>query len=76
MKRVLFKRLDAAIVADQPGSLWIATENGLDHLDIKTEVFTHYRNNPKDSNSLSDNFITSLLKIVQEICGWAPGLEL
>ncbi|MFI5130188.1 MAG: two-component regulator propeller domain-containing protein [Chitinophagales bacterium] len=51
----------AAIIEDQPGSLWIATGGGLDHFDIKTAVFKRYRNDPKYNNSLGFG-LTSLLK--------------
>ena len=51
-----------AIAKDKPGSLWIATTNGLNRFDIKSGVFTHYRNDPNDSTSLGGNSVSSLLK--------------
>ncbi len=38
---------------DRQGNLWLGLPNGLDRLDPKTEKFTHYRHNPRDSTSLS-----------------------
>ncbi|HTL36871.1 MAG TPA: two-component regulator propeller domain-containing protein [Kofleriaceae bacterium] len=48
-----------SLVADA-GSLWIGTAKGLDRLDLATNKFTHYKNNPQDSNSIASDFIASL----------------
>ncbi|MGC9333626.1 MAG: two-component regulator propeller domain-containing protein, partial [Anaerolineae bacterium] len=36
------------------GSLWIATETGLDRFDPTTETFVHHRHDPDDPQSLSE----------------------
>ncbi len=46
------------IVQDSTGFLWIATQDGLNRYD--GYEFKIFRNNPDDSASLSDNWITSL----------------
>jgi len=47
-----------AINQDYKGLIWIGTRDGLNKYDARK--FTVYRNNPKDSASLSDNFIQSI----------------
>ncbi|MCJ8322147.1 MAG: ATP-binding protein, partial [Colwellia sp.] len=45
------------------GNLWIGTyDSGLNHFNPKTQKFTHYRHQPGDANSLSDDNIMSLLE--------------
>jgi len=46
------------IVQDEDGFLWIGTQDGLNQYDGYN--FTYYYNQPGDSTSLSDNYITSL----------------
>ena len=46
------------IVQDKKGFMWFGTEDGLNKYD--GYEFTIYKNNPADSNSISDNNITSL----------------
>jgi ligand-binding sensor domain-containing protein len=46
------------IVQDEDGFLWIGTQDGLNQYDGYN--FTYYFNQPGDSTSLSDNYITSL----------------
>ena len=41
-------------------SVWVATEEGLYRLHRSTGEWKRYRNNPADSRSLTQNFITSL----------------
>lgn len=48
----------ASIVQDSEGYMWFATVDGLNKFD--GYKFTVYRNDPADSNSISDNWITSL----------------
>ncbi|MEJ2211129.1 MAG: two-component regulator propeller domain-containing protein [Anaerolineae bacterium] len=36
------------------GTLWIATNSGLDHFDPATETFVHYRHDPEDPDSLAE----------------------
>ncbi len=59
-----------AISEDQTGTLWIGTQRGglnklvLTHLGNKTGVsakFTHYKHDPKNPNSLSNNDVRNLL---------------
>jgi len=43
--------------------LWISTYNGgLSKLNLKTNVFTNYTNNPNDENSLSNNIVFSVIQ--------------
>jgi signal transduction histidine kinase/ligand-binding sensor domain-containing protein len=42
-------------------TLWMGGFSGLYHFDPATEHFTVYSHNPKDSNSLSDNVVNSVL---------------
>ncbi len=59
--------------------LWIGTKyGGLDRFDIKTRRFTHYRFDPSDSGSLSDNSILSVLRDFEGnlwIGTWGGGLN-
>lgn len=47
-----------AVAQDKQGFLWIGTWEGLNRYDGYS--FTHYRNDPNDSLSISENSITSL----------------
>ena len=46
------------ILQDKYGYIWIATRNGLNRFDGYR--FVTYKNDPEDSTSLSDNYVTSL----------------
>jgi ligand-binding sensor domain-containing protein len=46
-----------SILVDRFGFVWIGTAHGLYSLEEKTGKFTHYVNNPKDSTTLTHNFI-------------------
>lgn len=50
------------IDADSDSTLWISTRNGLVRFNFKTFTTTCYQNNTKDSTSLSDNTVYTLLK--------------
>ena len=47
-----------SIIQDKEGYLWLGTQEGLNKYDGYS--FTVYKNDPKDPNSLSDNWITVL----------------
>lgn len=49
-----------SILKDSRGFVWIGTEDGLNRFD--GSAFRVYRNNPKDSNTLSHNLVFSLLE--------------
>ena len=50
-----------AISQDNDGYIWIGTfGGGIDKLDIQSETFTHYYNDPANHKSLPDNDILSL----------------
>ncbi len=40
--------------------IWIGTTDGLDKLNLKTNVFTHYEHKKNDINSLGSNYINSI----------------
>ena len=44
------------------GKLWLGTESGVNIFDPVTERFAYIQHNPKNKNSLSNNFITSICK--------------
>ncbi|MGL1891803.1 MAG: ATP-binding protein [Spirochaetaceae bacterium] len=48
------------LLEDNEGYIWIATEEGLNRLDKKNEIFTHYFHNANKANSLSSNRISAL----------------
>jgi len=50
------------LLQDTQGNLWVGTRTGLNHFNIKTEKFTHYRHQADDGNSLSDDNVSSLLE--------------
>jgi len=46
---------------DNPNVLWVGGPGtGVARFDMTTQSFTSYRNNPRDSHSLSENFVQSL----------------
>lgn len=49
-----------AINQDYKGLIWLGTRDGLNKYDARQ--FKVYRNNPKDTSSLSDNFIQSIVE--------------
>lgn len=58
----------SSICEDDSGSLWIGTGfrfsksgSGLNRFDLNTEIFTHYRHQPDNPNSLSSDIIYSLM---------------
>ena len=50
----------SGITKDEKGYLWLATRKGLNKVDLKTDVITHYLYSPDDKHSISNNYITSL----------------
>jgi signal transduction histidine kinase/ligand-binding sensor domain-containing protein/DNA-binding response OmpR family regulator len=64
------------ILQDRAGFLWFGTQNGLNRWD--GYQFTVYRNDPKDSTSLSNNYIKSLAEDAQGniwIGTWGGGIN-
>ena len=49
-----------ALMEDDRGDLWIATNTGVDEFDPRTERFTRYLHDPNDSNTLGGVSIKSL----------------
>jgi ligand-binding sensor domain-containing protein/two-component sensor histidine kinase len=47
------------IYEDSKGILWFGTENGLDRLNTKTNIFEHFKYDPNNDQSVSDNRIQS-----------------
>ncbi len=50
----------------KPGSLWVGTHDGLDLLNRWNGSYQHFRHNPTNLNSLSDNRVRLLMKDRQE----------
>lgn len=50
----------SAILKDKKGFMWFGTEDGLNKYD--GYVFTHYKHDPYDKNSISDSYIQDLLE--------------
>jgi ligand-binding sensor domain-containing protein/signal transduction histidine kinase len=51
------------ITADRNGVIWVGVwATGLDRFDPKTGEYTHFRHDPKDPKSLSDDLVTALLE--------------
>ncbi len=50
------------IIEDSEGLIWCGTTKGLACFNPRTEKFTNYFTNPKDTNSLSSNVITALFE--------------
>ena len=47
-----------AILADSRDNIWVGTGSiAFNRFDKKTERFTHYKNNPLDSTSISSNLV-------------------
>ena len=61
------------IAQDQEGFFWFGTQDGLNRYDGYT--FTIFRKIPGDTNSLSDNYITALLRTRMALFGSEPILE-
>ncbi len=50
------------IYEDSSGAVWFGTGKGLSKFDPDTKYVIHYRNNPGDPQSLSNNAVTSMYK--------------
>jgi ligand-binding sensor domain-containing protein len=50
-----------AIGADDRGQLWVGTEEGVFRVDPSSGASSHFRHDPKDAGSLSDDTVGSLL---------------
>ncbi|MCK4346550.1 MAG: hypothetical protein KAX05_14800, partial [Bacteroidales bacterium] len=56
-----------SIFEDKPGNLWIGTRNGLNKLVPREDegsppTFIHYQHNPQDPESLSSNWVNSIIE--------------
>ncbi len=60
IKEGLSQGMVRGIMQDKEGYLWIATKDGLNKYD--GYQITVYRNNPKDINSLPDNYVTQVVE--------------
>jgi len=49
-----------ALFEDHNGVLWVGTYNGIDRFDRQTRTFTHYRHDPADPVSLSENTLYAI----------------
>jgi len=48
------------IFEDDEGKLWLATDKGLKILNLQTDVFANYQNDPANPNSISDDILYCL----------------
>jgi signal transduction histidine kinase/ligand-binding sensor domain-containing protein len=55
-----------ALAGDGRGGVWLATDQGLDHLAAGATRFTHYRHEPARSDSLPEGKLISLLRDRQQ----------
>ena len=59
-----------ALCADHNGFIWIGTRlSGLDRLDPTTGHFTHFRHDPKNTNTISSDIIEPSWKTAKEYFG-------
>jgi ligand-binding sensor domain-containing protein len=64
-----------SVLADSNGIIWIGSWGmGLDRLDPVTGIFTHFRHDPNDLSSLSNDAVTVILKDKQETL-WIGNLD-
>jgi ligand-binding sensor domain-containing protein/signal transduction histidine kinase len=65
-----------SLLEDQRGNLWVGTENGLDRLDRRSGKFEHYRHDPGNPDSLSNDRVHYLYQDPQQRIwiGTAAGL--
>ena len=54
-----------AILEDEKGFMWFGTDDGLNKFD--GYKFSIYKNNPSDSNSLSNNLVQDLIEVGNEL---------
>ncbi|OAQ40276.1 hypothetical protein A5893_04810 [Pedobacter psychrophilus] len=57
------------ILIDENEKIWFATRNGVSILNTNNQIFTNYKHDPLDPNSLNDNTIWSFLKDKNK-CVW------
>jgi len=58
----LSSNLLTKVDSDKDGNLWIGTfGGGLNKLDIKSNSFTHFKNNPLNQSSIDNNEVVSLI---------------
>jgi len=50
------------ILITKNNGLWFATRNGISSLDSKSQIFTNYKHDPLNVNSLNENSIWSLME--------------
>lgn len=49
-----------AVLEDETGDIWVGTKDGLNKVDVKTQLVEQYFHNAQNSNSLSNDYIKSL----------------
>jgi ligand-binding sensor domain-containing protein/anti-sigma regulatory factor (Ser/Thr protein kinase) len=64
-----------SICEDHEGILWVGTSRGgsgggLNRFDPDTKKFTRYRHDPKDSGTISHNYINAILGDISQNCLW------
>ena len=62
-KNAISSNLVWKITDDSSGNLWIGTTGGgLNHFDVKSEVFTSFRHSPQDPTTISSDYISALYR--------------
>ncbi len=54
------------IFEDHEGIMWLATDNGLNSFDKKSELFKRYQNDPKNNRSISSNNSNGVGDLIKE----------
>lgn len=52
----------SAIIEDNNKNIWVGTNHGIDKIDNKTGLFTHYEHIPGNPNSLGNNDVLALVQ--------------
>jgi ligand-binding sensor domain-containing protein len=60
---------------DAPGSIWVGTFNGLNHLDLTSGSVEQIRADPKATGAIAAPYVSALMIDRQGGCGWVCRME-